>query len=42
VFRRRELARGRIVEVRQNIYLGQLLLHNPEREVRSGDLVRFD
>ena len=42
VFRRRELARGRVVEVRQNVYLGQLLLHNPEREVRSGDLVRFD
>ena len=42
VFRKRELARGRIVEVQQNIYLGQLLLHNPEREVRSGDLVRFD
>jgi tetratricopeptide (TPR) repeat protein len=42
VFRKRELARGRIVEVRHNIYLGQLVLHNPEREVRSGDLVRFD
>lgn len=42
VFRKRELARGRIVEVRQNMYLGQLLLYNPEREVRSGDLVRFD
>ncbi|NIQ88244.1 MAG: tetratricopeptide repeat protein [Deltaproteobacteria bacterium] len=42
VFRKRELARGRIVEVRQHIYLGQLLLHNPEPEVRSGDLIRFD
>ena len=42
VFRKRELARGRIVEVRQNIYLGQLLLRDPEPEVRSGDLVRFD
>ena len=42
VFRKRELARGRIVEVRQHLYLGQLLLYNPEREVRSGDLVRFE
>jgi tetratricopeptide (TPR) repeat protein len=42
VFRKRELARGRIVEVRQHVYLGQLLLYNPEREVRSGDLVRFE
>jgi len=42
VFRKRELARGRIVEVRQHMYLGQLLLYNPERKVKSGDLVRFD
>ena len=42
VFRKRELARGRIVEVRQHVYLGKLLLYNPEREVRSGDLVRFE
>jgi tetratricopeptide (TPR) repeat protein len=42
VFRKRELARGRIVEVRQHVYLGQLVLYNPEREVMSGDLVRFD
>jgi hypothetical protein len=42
VFRKRELARGRIVEVRQHVYLGQLVLYNPEREVRSGDLVRFE
>jgi len=42
VYRKRELARGRIVEVRQQVYLGQLLLYNPEREVRSGDLVRFE
>ena len=42
VFRKRELARGRIVEVRQHMYLGQLLLYDPEREARSGDLVRFD
>ena len=42
VFRKRDLARGRIVEVRQHLYLGQLLLYNPEREVRSGDLVRFE
>jgi tetratricopeptide (TPR) repeat protein len=42
VFRKRELARGRLVEIRQHMYLGQLLLYNPEREVRSGDLVRFD
>jgi hypothetical protein len=41
VFRKRELARGRIVEVRQHVYLGQLVLYNPEREVMSGDLVRF-
>jgi hypothetical protein len=41
VFRQRELARGRIVEVRKHLYLGQLLLYNPEQEVRSGDLVRF-
>ena len=42
MFRKRELARGRIVEVRQHLYLGQLLLYNPEREVRSGDLARFE
>ncbi len=42
MFRKRELARGRIVEVRQHMYLGQLLLYNPEREVRSGDLAHFD
>ena len=42
VFRKRELARGRIVEVREHVYLGQLMLYNPEREVRSGDLVRFE
>lgn len=42
VFRKRELARGRLVEVRQHVYLGQLLLYNPERAVRSGDLVRFE
>jgi len=41
VFRKRELARGRIVEVRQHVYLGQLVLYNPERKVMSGDLVRF-
>ena len=42
VFRKRDLARGKIIEVRQHLYLGQLLLYNPEREVKSGDLVRFD
>lgn len=42
VFRKRELARGRIVEVRERVCLGQLLLYNPEREVRSGDLVRLE
>ena len=42
VFRKRDLARGRIVEVRQHLYLGQLMLYNPEQEVRSGDLVRFE
>lgn len=42
MFRKRDLARGRIVEVRQNMYLGQLMLYNPEREVRTGDLVRFE
>ncbi|MEJ2235588.1 MAG: hypothetical protein P8X67_16865, partial [Syntrophobacterales bacterium] len=42
MFRKLELARGRIVEVRQHLYLGQLLLYNPEREVRSGDLALFE
>ena len=42
VFRKRELARGRIVEIREHLYLGQLLLYNPEQGVRSGDLVRFE
>jgi tetratricopeptide (TPR) repeat protein len=42
VFRKREIARGRIVEVREHLYLGELLLYNPEQEVRRGDLVLFD
>lgn len=36
-----EIARGKIVEVRSRISLGQVLLRDPEWEVRAGDLVRL-
>jgi hypothetical protein len=36
-----EIARGKIVEVSARISLGQVLLRDPEFEVRAGDLVRF-
>ena len=41
-FKETDLARGRIVEVYAQLSLGQLLLYNPELEVRRGDLVRFE
>ena len=37
-----EFARGEIVEVRQQMSLGRLLLFDPELKVRRGDLVRFE
>jgi tetratricopeptide (TPR) repeat protein len=37
-----EFARGEIIEVRQRMSLGRLLLFDPELEVHRGDLVRFD
>ncbi len=37
-----ELARGEIIEVREQMSLGRLLLYDPEREVRRGDMVRFE
>ncbi len=36
-----EIARGSIIEVRPKMSLGRLLLYDPEREVKRGDLVRF-
>jgi len=41
-FKETDLARGRIIEVDEQVCLGQLLLYNPEAEVRRGDLVRFE
>ena len=41
-FKETDLARGRIIEVDEQLFLGQLLLYNPEQEVRRGDLVRFE
>jgi hypothetical protein len=37
-----EFARGEIIEVRQGMSLGRILWLDPERQVRKGDLVRFD
>ena len=42
VFKETDLARGRIIETNEQVSLGQLLLYNPELEVRRGDLVRFE
>lgn len=42
VFKETDLARGRIIEVDEQLYLGQLLLYNPGLKVRRGDLVRFE
>ena len=41
-FKETDLARGRIIEVDGQLFLGQLLLYSPELEVRRGDLVRFE
>jgi tetratricopeptide (TPR) repeat protein len=41
-FKETDLARGRIVEVKEQLSLGQLLLYSPELAVRRGDLVRFE
>ena len=41
-FKETDLARGRIIEVKEQLCLGQLLLYNAELEVRRGDLVRFE
>jgi len=41
-FKETDLARGRIIKLDEHLLLGQLLLYNPELEVRRGDLVRFD
>ena len=41
-FKETDLARGRIIEVDKKMSLGQLLLFNPELNVRRGDLVRFE
>ena len=37
-----EFAKGEIIEVREQMSLGRLLLYDPAREVRRGDLVRFE
>ena len=42
VYKETDLARGRIIETNEQVSLGQLLLYNPELEVRRGDLVRFE
>jgi tetratricopeptide (TPR) repeat protein len=41
-FKETDLARGRIIKVDAQLSMGQLLLYNPELEVRRGDLVRFE
>lgn len=41
-FKEIELAHGRIIEANEGMSLGQLLLYNPETEVRRGDLFRVD
>jgi tetratricopeptide (TPR) repeat protein len=40
-YREIDLAEGNIVEVRQQISLGQLLLYDPKRKIRRGDIVRI-
>jgi tetratricopeptide (TPR) repeat protein len=37
-----EFARGEIIEVREQMSLGRLVLFDPELEVHRGDLVRFE
>lgn len=37
-----EFAKGEIIEVREQMSLGRLLLYDPAREVRRGDLLRFE
>ena len=37
-----EFARGEIIEVHEQMSLGRLLLYDPAREVRRGDLLRFE
>lgn len=37
-----EVARGEIIEVREQMSLGRLLLYDPAREVRRGDLLRSE
>jgi tetratricopeptide (TPR) repeat protein len=41
-FKETDLARGRIVEVKEQLSLGQLLLYSSELAVQRGDLVRFE
>ena len=41
-FKETDLARGRIIEVKDQLSLGQLFLYNPELAVQRGDLVRFE
>ncbi len=41
-FMQAEFAKGEIIEVREQMSLGRLLLYDPAREVRRGDLVRFE
>jgi len=42
VFAETEFARGEIIEVREQMSLGRLLLFDPDQEVKRGDLVRFE
>ena len=37
-----EIARGEIIEVREQMSLGRLLLYDPTRKIRRGDLLRFE
>lgn len=42
VFAETEFARGEIIEVREQMSLGRLLLFDPDQEVKRGDLVRVE